>query len=238
MLRRLTYRKIIQALFRKQLSTNVYKSDLVDDGFANRKNDVNDNIIFERIIESYNKAKNIQSKSASKYQVSNEWLPIYQNHMGEIILALSSNSIDKVKLIYNNFFREPCSVGLHGLPVDMFKHYFSGEINDEDKELFLNDFMHRYKLWNKTIGRSFKTDSLISPNIGNPYGYFIENTFIKAGSDYLHFYATIISRLVRGNDRKVVIELGGGYGGMAYYLILRISISIYRKIYRLQHFIC
>ncbi len=193
--------------------------DLVDLGFINRKSDINDNLIFERIIESYNKAKFKQLKSESVYQVSNDWIPIYTNFMSEIVLALTSHSIDKVKLIYNNFYREFCSVGLHGLPVDMFKHYFSGNINYSDKRLFLDDFLHRLELWKITIGQSCDIKSLDSPIIGNPYGYYVNDAFIKTGSDYLHYYATMISRMIRGDEQKTVLELGGGYGGMAYYLI-------------------
>jgi putative sugar O-methyltransferase len=193
--------------------------DLIEKGFANRINDVLDNNIFERIIESYNKAKLKQSESEDLYQVSNEWVSIYTHYMNEIIQALTTRSIDKVKSIYNNFFREYCSVGLHGLPVDMPKHYFSGDITDTYKTLFLNDFLHRLELWNTTIGKSFEINSLESPDIGNPYGMYVADKFIKTGSDYLHYYATMISRILRGNDRKIVLELGGGYGGMAFYLI-------------------
>ncbi len=196
-----------------------YRLELVEQGFENRKNDVIDDVIFERIIASYNKAKSIQLKSESIYQVSNEWLPIYESYMNEIIQALTSPSIDKVSSIYNNFFRESCSVGLHGLPVDMFKHYFEGKINLEDRKLFLDDFIHRIKIWETSLGHSFNIKQLDSPIIGNPYGYSIDDTFIKAGADYLHYYATMISRLVRGNGHKFVLELGAGYGGLPYYLI-------------------
>jgi hypothetical protein len=89
-LNRLIDKKIISALFKNKFPKKVYKPDLVDEGFANRKNDVNDDVNLERIIVSYNKAKITQSRLASKYQVSNEWLPIYQIYMGEIMLALSS----------------------------------------------------------------------------------------------------------------------------------------------------
>lgn len=212
--------KIVPKLLAKDYSSHAsYNLNLVDQGFAPRKNDINDEALFQRIIDSYNRAKTVQAKSEDIYQVSNEWLPIYQSHMQEITEALMSRSVSKVSAIYNNYFREPCSVGLHGLPIDMAAHFFSGKIRTGDKKLFLNDFIHRYEVWKSTIGRSCENSALQSPDIGNPYGYFVEGQFIKVGADYLHYYATIISRLIRGRGRKVVMELGGGYGGMAYYLI-------------------
>jgi putative sugar O-methyltransferase len=147
-------------------------------------------------------------------------LPIYQSYMSDIMTALSTGSVEKVSTIYNNFFREPCSVGLHGLPVDMFQHFFVEQIDQLHKKKFLNDFLHRYRLWRSTIGHSAAVDTLKSPDIGNPYGFTVDNVFIRAGSDYLHYYASMIARLIRGGkQRKVVVELGGGFGGMPYYLV-------------------
>jgi hypothetical protein len=196
-----------------------YIIDLVDKGFESRLSDINDSSIFKRIITSYNKAKAVQRESSEIYQVSNEWLPIYENYMGNTINALTTCNTEKLKIIYNNFMRESCSIGLHGLPIDMFKHYFSGGISDKYKKAYLDDVLYRYKLWNSMMGSSFAVKDLDCPSIGNPYGYYIDGTFVKAGSDYLHYYATIIGRLIRSNIHKTVVELGGGYGGMAYYLI-------------------
>jgi len=69
------------------------------------------------------------------------------------------------------------------------------------------------------MGASADPKSLDSPPIGNPYGYYVNGAFVRTGSDYLHYYATVIGRLVRGDTRAVVLELGGGYGGLAYYLV-------------------
>ncbi|NVN98806.1 MAG: putative sugar O-methyltransferase [Geobacteraceae bacterium] len=196
-----------------------YKIELVRKGFADRKVCYDDSKTVERIIEAYNKAKQIQLKSAPEYQVSNEWLPLYRQFMGGIMDSLATRNVDRAKEIYNNFMREPCSVGLHGLPVDMFKHYFGSDITRTYKRLFLSDTLHRYNLWLSLVGQTNKVNDLESPLIGNPYGYYFDGVFVKAGSDYLHYYATIIGRLIRSNNQKVVMELGGGYGGMAYYLM-------------------
>lgn len=214
-------RRVLTTFFAKDYSIDPYfNPDLVQAGFANRKSQVSDKVIFERIIKSYNQAKAVQLSEPGMYQVGNEWLPIYQSYMSDIMTALSTGSVEKVSTIYNNFFREPCSVGLHGLPVDMFQHFFVEQIDQLHKKQFLNDFLHRYRLWRSTIGHSAAVDTLKSPDIGNPYGFTVDNVFIRAGSDYLHYYASMIARLIRGGkQRKVVVELGGGFGGMPYYLV-------------------
>ncbi len=220
-LRNFVRRRMLAAFFAKDYSNDPhFNPDLVQSGFADRRSNVSDKKIFERIIRSYNQAKEVQASASSIYQVGNEWLPIYQGYMGEIMNALSTGSVEKVSAIYNNFFREPCSVGLHGFPLDMFRNFFIDNIEQKNKRLFLNDFLHRYRLWCSTIGESASISSLKSPDVGNPYGLTIDNVFIRAGSDYLHYYASMIARLIRGGkQRKVVVELGGGFGGMPYYLV-------------------
>lgn len=190
----------------------------IDNGFAERKVNV-DNKIINRVIQSYNKAKEMQRSAAEEYQVSNEWLPIYSSCMNEVIEAMTNRDSTRLSEIYGNFFRDPCSVGLHGMPVDMFTNYFSGNISDYNKDRYITDLMHRFTMWHDSIGKTCSIDNLNSPIIGNPYGCYIDGVFYRAGVDYVHYYATIISRLIRNENQKFVLELGGGFGGLAYFLM-------------------
>jgi putative sugar O-methyltransferase len=58
------------------------------------------------------------------------------------------------------------------------------------------------------------------PDFGNAYGYFKNNKFIRTGAEYLHYYASTIKNLLQSNkiDKKIIIEIGGGYGGLGYFL--------------------
>src|SRR6185369_8758790 len=98
-----------------------------------------------------------------------------EKYMGSIMAAMKTKDIDKVKGVYNNFMRESCSVGLHGLPVDMFKHYFSGNITNKYKKLFVEDSLYRFNLWCKSIGKTLGIEALDAPLIGNPYGFYIDD---------------------------------------------------------------
>lgn len=181
-----------------------------------------DTALLERISSAYKKASHDLLSSSEVFRPSNEWLPIYQQYLKEIIQALEVCDTKELDKIYRNFWREPCSTGLIGLPVDMKKSFFRKEkkIIYLNKTLYLNDSIHRFNLWKEFLGQRHSVDALVSPLIGNPYGYFIENRFIKAGADYQHYYATRINDLLNEKQgRKVVAEIGGGFGGMAYYLI-------------------
>lgn len=181
-----------------------------------------DTALLKRISSAYKKASHDLLACSEIFRPSNEWLPIYQQNLKEVMQALEECNTNELDKIYRNFWREPCSTGLIGLPVDMKKSFFGNnkKISYVNKTLFLNDSIHRFNLWKKFLGQRYSVDSLISPLIGNPYGYFIENMFIKAGADYQHYYATRINDLLNDKQgRKVVAEIGGGFGGMAYYLI-------------------
>lgn len=178
-----------------------------------------DNI--ERIVIAYNKAKSSQKVAADHYQVGDLWSPIYDKHMKEITAALTSENVNEVGKIYANFFREPCSWGLHGLPVeDMNATYFSGRVSEEYFNLYMKDALNRIEIWLNTVGKTSPISDLETPIIGNPYGYYLDETFIRAGVDYQHYYATIIKRLTNNsNAQKFVLELGGGFGGLADFLL-------------------
>ena len=197
-----------------------YRLDLVKQGFENRNDEyLDDAPSIERIITSYNKAKDDQKKLGELYQENNEWLPIYEYQFKNLIEALKKADVVSLKKMYRNFWRDPCSTGLVGFPVDMQKSYFQSNISTEHKKYALHDGLHRYNMWKSLIGSSARIEQLESPNIGNPYGLIIDGIFVKGGADYLHYYAKQINTLVKENKKPVVGELGGGYGGMAYYLL-------------------
>jgi putative sugar O-methyltransferase len=197
-----------------------YNLNLVSKGFADRKEEITDDfLILDRICTAYIKAKEVQRQVSHVYAPSNEWLPIYTKYLQGVMEALNKRDLNTLSRIYGNFWRDPCSTGLVGLTFNMEKYYFGKRINRRHKMLYMNDVIHRYRLWYSYLGNTHTIEDLDSPIIGNPYGFYINDRFIKAGSDYLHYYATAIGRLLKTGIAKCVVELGAGYGGMAYYLL-------------------
>jgi putative sugar O-methyltransferase len=196
-----------------------FKGFNIADGFKDRFQPTEDPEIINRIIKSYNKAKHVQKNLPEAYQVGNEWLPIYDQYMGEIMNALSTENTSEVNKIYENFMRHNCSVGLHGLPVDMKRAYFSNEISTINRQLYTLDLVHRISLWRTLLGNSYSIDVLKMPNYGNAYGFETNNHFIRTGAEYLHYYSVRIGSLLKEtSEDKIVVELGGGYGGLGYFL--------------------
>tara|TARA_B110000967_G_C18865987_1_gene552715 strand:+ start:1017 stop:2159 length:1143 start_codon:yes stop_codon:yes gene_type:complete len=198
-----------------------YNLSSINKCFTDRKSNINNPIIFERVSSSYNKAKLAQADSSKVYQVGNEWVPIYKKYMSEIMNALNANDTVALEAIYNNFMREKCSTGLTGIGgfERMTSNYFSGNISLKNARIYMKDVIHRFNIWSAEFGDNNDLDALKGPLIGNPYGHYIEDEFIEGGSHYNHYYASKIRLLQESSSHSKVLELGGGYGNMAYYLM-------------------
>jgi putative sugar O-methyltransferase len=197
-----------------------YRPDLVTESFAPRPGTAqDDSAILRRIIAAYKKAKADQAIAGEAFNVSNEWLWIYERNLGPVMAALLTENLGQLQGMYHNFFRDPCSTGLVGLPLDMTRIFFRGRIKEKYQQFILCDVLHRYHLWKERTINAYTAETLVSPIVGNPYGYMIDGVFIRAGAEYQHYYAHAINRLLRSTEKNVVVELGGGFGGLAYYLL-------------------
>ena len=182
--------------------------DSVEQGFASRlRNSEDDTQLLERICDAYSRAMEHQPSAPETYQPSRWWRLVEGGNLGPVKRALAAHDLDSLRLVYRNFFRDPCGAGLVGLP------------GIASKELFLIDALHRMDLWQcRTSGRFPLTD-LATPDIGNPPGVVIRDTRVRTGSEDQHFYAQQIIELTEPAARPLVAEIGGGFGGMAYFLL-------------------
>jgi putative sugar O-methyltransferase len=197
-----------------------FRPDLVPGYFVPRLVDGQDDLdILKRIIAAYKKAKAEQKGAGEAFNVSNEWLPIYERNLGPVMNALLIENIAELRGMYRNFFRDPCSTGLAGLPIDVPNLLSGGGIKKKFREYIVCDVLHRYDLWKKRTGNKYTASVLSAPLVGNPYGYTMDGVFIRPGGDYQHYYAHAIAELMGSSRERTVVELGGGFGGLAYYLI-------------------
>lgn len=172
----------------------------------------------EKIAHHYRLWKTAQKQADSVYQVSREWLPIYENYMGEVMLALENNQLEKLKGMYENLFRHPLSTGLHGLHFDMVATYMNPEVPASQEAV-------KTYLENCAIGaRNFlltcpgtSISKLVRPAIGNPYSYTMEGHSVFPCADYHYTFSEKIAILLKKKSSPIILELGGGFGGMAYY---------------------
>jgi hypothetical protein len=98
------------------------------------------------------------------------------------------------------------------------KAYFDTQIKDIHRRYFLGDALYGIDYWKAQTGDRFPLQALAGPETGNPFGIMIGETLVRTGAAYQHYSAhKIASCLV--SAKATVAEFGGGFGGMAYYLL-------------------
>jgi putative sugar O-methyltransferase len=191
----------------------------VSDGFASRIDDSNDDTeLLERICDAYVKAVDQQRFTSNAYAATEWWQLVRHRSLGPVTRALQTRDIDALRRMYRNFFRDSCSAGLLGVPYGMAKAYFGGPISDFHRRFYLSHALYRLDYWKTQTNNRFELRDLAGPEIGNPFGVRIDGTFVRVGADYAHCCAQQVGSLI-GSERSSVAEIGGGFGGMAYYLL-------------------
>jgi hypothetical protein len=194
-----------------------YRMDSVEQGFAPRSQNsdddtADDNALLQRICNAYSKAMERQPAAPETFQANRWWRLVEGGNLGPVKRALAAHDLASLRLMYRNFFRDRCGAGLVGLPGigNAFSRY---------KELFLIDALHRIDLWGRRTSGRFPLADLETPDIGNPLGVVMGDIRVRTGSEDQHFYARKIIDLTVSAVTPVVAEIGGGFGGMAYFLL-------------------
>jgi hypothetical protein len=192
----------------------------VTEGFASRIDaSSDDTALLKRVCRAYARTISHPEAALACYGPTEWWKELRQTCLGPVMRALQEADIGALRPMYANFFRDRCATGLIGVPYGMSKAYFQGPMLDVHRRSYIGDALYRIDYWlSLTCGR-FGLPDLAGPGVGNPFGISIDGTLIQSGSEYHHYCAhKILSRL--GTAPSVVIgEIGGGYGGMAYYLL-------------------
>jgi hypothetical protein len=94
----------------------------------------------------------------------------------------------------------------------------AGKIRDLHRRVYLGDALYRLDYWRARTFGAFRPSDLAGPGIANPFGVLVEGTLVEAGAEYRHYCAHKVATLLDSGPATVA-EIGGGFGGMAYYLL-------------------
>jgi hypothetical protein len=196
-----------------------YNLQRVNDGFASRAFDgADDTALLERICRAYIRASEQESLSRQEYNPTGWWQDVRQGSLGPVRRALATHDTGALGAMYRNFFRDPCSTGLIGLNLNLAKACFGEKIHDLHRHFLLSDALYRIDYWKTKTADRFSVSDLAGPRTGNPFGVPINGTLVSTGAEYQHYCAQRIRGLTASPD-ALVVEIGGGFGGMAYYLL-------------------
>ena len=196
-----------------------YDPQNVTDGFAPRAHgEKDDTALLQRICKAYIAASEQQALAKPAYQATRWWQAVRQESLRPVQKALAGSDYAALQTMYRNFFRDPCSAGLIGVPFHISQAHAVEHLRDLYRRFYLSDALHRIDYWTAQTAGRFALPELTGPGLGNPFGLSIAETFVSTGAEYQHFYAHKICGLLASNCATVV-EIGGGFGGLAYFLL-------------------
>lgn len=163
--------------------------------------DPHDEDIIKEIIDIYNQY--------SKHIVvaGGEWNWIQENKQKEYKKVLSEGDKESLIQMYRNFFRNQISFGISAPDSE----------SDLARKELVNDTLLDVDTW-KEFCEDASIEKLNSPWIGNPFGITVEGSLVLYNSCRHYYHATKLKALTEHKKRPVIFEIGGGYGGVFYYL--------------------
>jgi len=195
----------------------------VRDGFVSHLDDPGrddqrgEDAILERICSAYIKAAERQKTAPAAYRPTDWWEQRRKRNLQPVMTALAARDLPTLRGMYRNFYRDPCSAGLI-VSQTVAKDYFGERMTDFHAQLYLIDALYRLDYWQQRTGGRTTLNDLSGPLIGNPFGVVIDGILVRSGADYQQCCAQRIHGLL-GSKKNTVAEIGGGFGGMAYYLL-------------------
>ncbi|MEI6338924.1 MAG: putative sugar O-methyltransferase [Verrucomicrobiota bacterium] len=163
----------------------------------------------EEICRNYRVAKNQQQCTPTPYKPGADWAKILEVTWKDFRQAVSVHDLDWLDEFFRNFFRQPVMWGFWGGSAETL-HKMKGV------------FQRQYKIWTELEPRE-EIGRLEAPPIGNPWGFRVHGRLLIEPMFEYWWQAGFIDRLTSGVKRPVVLEIGGGLGGLAYSLGKRVE---------------
>lgn len=196
-----------------------YDLECVTEGFRARIQDqADDTKLLDRICTAYLRSMEQQRLAPDCYQASAWWEEVRNGNLKAVRSALANRDLERLGRMYRNFFRDSCIAGLSGLALTVLKPYFEGKATKAHRHFVMSDALYRLDYWMERTGRRYTLEDLSGPEVGNPHGVLFDGVLVRTSSEYQHYCAQKIGSLLDG-ETAAVLEIGGGFGGAAYYLL-------------------
>lgn len=184
-----------------------------------------DQKIFKEIIE-FN-----QSYSSSNY-FDGTWEWIDREKKIFFHKNFEKNNLKKINDVFSNFFRNHLSFGL-------ISSHWEKRKKIGWKRKLLSDIYKNLSTWEEFTKKSNQDYKLLhsSKEIGSPYGLNYKNNIILFDTPRHDYFANKINNLIKNSKKTpIILEIGGGYGGLLAQLIKRklnfkyINIDIFKTL--------
>lgn len=168
----------------------------------------------ERVLDAYHRAKQDEGQSAEPYRLRGEWRHIIDVEYARLLDALRRKDVERLGDLLSNLCRNECSRGL-----SLSAAFVAGRRRPFYRFRFIMEFNEEFESWRREDPKTpFEPEAFVLPRIGNLLGMQVGGHLIAPPSIRHRFYARRIGQL-KGEGRAQIVEIGGGFGGMAYFLL-------------------
>ena len=170
------------------------------------------NIVVSRIAAAYKKAKIEQQKVSRPYLPNVMWEQNVQSVRADFVQALEDGN-DRLGDFLLNFWRNKCSQNLI-----KYIRYTDAE-SETAKDYFNFHIIKDLMTW-ASYAENTNIAQLQIPYVGNPFGCVFDDKILLTGATiHNHYYAEKINALLADIENPSVVEIGGGIGVLAYFLL-------------------
>jgi putative sugar O-methyltransferase len=173
--------------------------------------------LVQSVVSAYHRAKETQPDVPGAYQPDGElWgNDTLRARLSPYYDALSRGDLGMIAGYLRNFFRNE---GISGLWTgdDAFGNFCR---SDKLKQSWrVNTMIEQYLAWREYLPLT-PVKELDAPRIGNPWGYRFNGMLLYEPVFEYNFQANYFDQILHGLQRPVVLEIGGGFGGLAHHLL-------------------
>ena len=187
----------------------------IKDGFADHRQEKYHQLSnpehLRRIVSAYKAAKHVQGQAALPFEIRGLWDEWISINYKKLITALENENLDELSCIFENIFREKCTIGIGGY--EDYRRY----------RTLLGGFYIKY-VWSKyrdlLCSIDFDIEKIDFPHVGNPTGGLINGKVISQTTLRHAYHAIEMSMLLSDTPKANIAEIGGGWGGQAHQALL------------------
>jgi len=175
----------------------------------------NEEAIIKRLIASYTAATDRQAFAATPYLPGAAWKKVLDPGWQDYRQAISQNDEMLLAKMLRNCFRNEALSGFWG-GMKMFQTFC--ELNEYERDRRIDLFKMQYEAWRRHFPHT-PMEELAAPRIGNPWGYVVGGELLYEPVFEYHYHAHYFQTLLAPLEAPLVLEIGGGFGGLAYHIL-------------------
>lgn len=161
-----------------------------------------------RLLAAYRQAADCAAQAHPLYRVGQNWGDVLADTTRGLG-GLDDASVPALAGVLNQFCRHDVSRCIMGGQAE-YERFAKAES--------MPWLAHNHRVWQYSVDPAPHVRDAAMPPIGNPYGVLVDGALINWNSFPNHWRAWNCLRLLHDLPRPVVAEIGGGFGGFAYFL--------------------